>query len=82
MTKQNKVKTNAMRQLDKHHIAYTIFTYPDTIHSALEVAPLLGVPADHIFKTLVVLADDQNRQFIRQANERNIQNKWYTSPQP
>ena len=72
VTKQNKMKTNAMRQLDKHHIAYTTFTYPDTIHSALEVAPLLGVPADHVFKTLVVLADERRHLLIMVPGDREL----------
>ena len=57
MAKQNKPKTNAMRLLDKHHITYTAFTYPETVHSADEVASLLGVPASQVFKTLVTQAD-------------------------
>jgi len=49
-------KTNAMRALDARGIPYEVFTYPDTIHSAAEVAMLLGVPEGHVFKTLVVLS--------------------------
>ena len=64
MTKQNKMKTNAMCLLDKQHIAYTTFTYLETVHSAQEVAPLLGVPANHVFKTLVVLADESRHLLI------------------
>jgi Cys-tRNA(Pro)/Cys-tRNA(Cys) deacylase len=64
VTKQNKLKTNAMRMLDKHHVAYITFTYPDTIHSANEVASLLGVPAENVFKTLVVLADEKRHLLI------------------
>ena len=72
MTKQNKVKTNAMRLLDKHHVAYTMFTYPDTLHSAQEVAPVLGVPADHVFKTLVVLADEGRHLLIMVPGDREL----------
>ncbi len=72
MTKQNKVKTNAMRLLDKHHVAYTTFTYPDTLHSAQEVAPVLGVPADHVFKTLVVLADEGRHLLIMVPGDREL----------
>jgi len=53
-----------MRILDKQHIAYTTFTYPETVHSAQEVAPLLGVPVNHVFKTLVVLADKSRHLLI------------------
>jgi len=72
VTKQNKVKTNAMRLLDKHHVAYTTFTYPDTLHSAQEVAPVLGVPADHVFKTLVVLADEGRHLLIMVPGDREL----------
>ena len=58
MAKQSKVKTNAMRLLDKRHIPYTAFTYPETLHSAPEVAQALDVPVDQVFKTLVVFADE------------------------
>lgn len=57
MSKQQHVKTNAMRALDARKIAYDTFTYPSTIHSADEVAALLGVPADQVFKTLVMVAE-------------------------
>jgi Cys-tRNA(Pro)/Cys-tRNA(Cys) deacylase len=72
VTKQNKVKTNAMRLLDKHHVGYTTFTYPDTLHSAQEVAPVLGVPADHVFKALVVLADEGRHLLIMVPGDREL----------
>lgn len=72
MTKQNIVKTNAIRLLDKHHISYTIFTYPDTIHSALEVAPLLGVPASQVYKTLVAFADETRHLLIVVPGDREL----------
>jgi Cys-tRNA(Pro)/Cys-tRNA(Cys) deacylase len=46
-----------MRALDARKITYETFTYPSTIHSANEVATLLGVPADQVFKTLVMVAE-------------------------
>lgn len=72
MAKQSKSKTNAMRLLDKHGVAYTIFTYPETVHSANEVAPLLGVPASHVFKTLVTQADDDRYLLIMVPARREI----------
>ena len=57
MGKQSHVKTNAMRALDARKIAYDTFTYASTIHSADEVATLLGVPASEVFKTLVMVAE-------------------------
>ncbi len=64
MPKQQSVKTNAMRALDARHIPYTTFTYPDTIHSAKEVAELLGVSPERVYKTLVVLADADRRLLV------------------
>ena len=72
MTKQNTVKTNAIRLLDRHHITYTIFTYPETVHSAHEVAPLLGVPASCVYKTLVAFADDTRRVLIVVPGDREL----------
>lgn len=72
MAKQNKPKTNAMRLLDKHHIAYTAFTYPETVHSADEVAPLLGVPASQVFKTLVTRADGARNLLILVPGDREL----------
>lgn len=72
MTKQSKPKTNAMRFLDKYHVAYTTFTYPETIHSANEVALLLGVPASHVFKTLVTQADGERYLLIMVPADREI----------
>jgi Cys-tRNA(Pro)/Cys-tRNA(Cys) deacylase len=64
MAKSAKLKTNAMRALDARGIPYAVATYPDTIHSAAEVAQLLGVPASHVFKTLVVMADPGARLLL------------------
>jgi len=57
MARKSPPKTNAMRALDAHKIPYSTFFYAETIHSADEVAALLGVPAGHVYKTLVALAD-------------------------
>lgn len=57
MAKESGAKTNAMRVLEKRHVAYTTFRYPEEVHSASAVAPLLGVPAGHVCKTLVTQAD-------------------------
>ncbi len=72
MAKQNKVKTNAMRLLDKHQITYATFSYPETIHSANEVAPLLGVPASRVFKTLVAFADEKRHLLIVVPGDREL----------
>jgi Cys-tRNA(Pro)/Cys-tRNA(Cys) deacylase len=58
------VKTNAMRALEARRITYEVFLYPDTIHSASEVAPLLGVDAGQVFKTLVMEADGMRHLLV------------------
>lgn len=65
-------KTNAMRALDSRHVPYTTFTYPETIHSAAEVAALLGAPAGHVFKTLVVIADGARHLLVMTPGDREL----------
>lgn len=54
-----KVRTQAMRILDAHKIAYTVHLFPDTIHNAEEVATQIGLPSAQVFKTLVVLRENE-----------------------
>ncbi len=72
MTKEQKIKTNAMRLLDRQRIPYEAFYYPDSIHSAEEVAALLGVPASHVFKTLVVFADGKRHLLVITPGDREL----------
>lgn len=65
-------KTNAMRALDAHKIAYSTFLYAEAIHSADEVAALLGVPAGQVYKTLVVLADDGRHLLVMVPGDREL----------
>lgn len=53
-----RVRTQAMRALDAHKIAYEVHLFPDTIHNAEEVATQIGLPAAQVFKTLVALRED------------------------
>lgn len=52
-------KTNALRALDAHKIQYETVVYDQAgeFHSADEVAELIGVPVEEVYKTLVVLRD-------------------------
>jgi len=65
-------KTNAMRALDARHVPYSTFTYPDTIHSATEVADLLGVTPGQVFKTLVVIADGSRHLLVVTPGDREL----------
>ena len=49
-------KLNSMRLLEQQHIPYEAVTYSDadTFHDAEEVAEMLGVPVDMVYKTLVI----------------------------
>lgn len=48
------LKTNAMRILDKHKIAYKTYCYADTSAiSGVEIAAVLNENPDKVFKTLV-----------------------------
>ncbi len=50
-------KTNAMRVLDSRHVAYTVREYSPEIHSALDAAAAMGLPAERVYKTLVVMRE-------------------------
>jgi Cys-tRNA(Pro)/Cys-tRNA(Cys) deacylase len=62
--RERHVKTNAMRALDAHSIPYETFTYPSTVHSAEEVAPLLGAAPGEVFKTLVMLGEGDRHLLV------------------
>jgi Cys-tRNA(Pro)/Cys-tRNA(Cys) deacylase len=72
MARKSPPKTNAMRALDAHTIAYSTFYYAETIHSADEVAVLLGVPASQVYKTLVVVADGTRHLLVMAPGGREI----------
>ena len=48
-------KTNAMRALDARGIAYEVFTFDPAIHSAADVAAVVGMPSAQVYKTLVAV---------------------------
>lgn len=55
MRLMKKIKTNAMRLLDKAGIAYNVYTYDieDGFVDGVSVAEKIGHPAEKVFKTLV-----------------------------
>jgi Cys-tRNA(Pro)/Cys-tRNA(Cys) deacylase len=56
-------KNNVTRLLDSRQIAYTTAEYDGSqFHSAEEVAQLIGVPVDQVYKTIVVLREDKTRK--------------------
>jgi Cys-tRNA(Pro)/Cys-tRNA(Cys) deacylase len=55
-------KNNVTRLLDARGVDYKVFEFPPEKHSAEETAALLGVPANHVFKTLVVLRETKDKK--------------------
>ena len=55
-------RNNVTRLLDARKVAYEVFELPPEKHSAEETAVLLGVPEDHVYKTLVVLRETKGKK--------------------
>lgn len=55
-------RNNITRLLDARQVAYQVFELPPNRHSAEETAELLGVPSDHVYKTLVVLREARGKK--------------------
>jgi Cys-tRNA(Pro)/Cys-tRNA(Cys) deacylase len=69
------IKTNVTRLLDSRKIDYTAHEYDSAqFHSADEVAQLIGVPVEHVYKTIVVLREDKGRKplLVMVAGDREI----------
>jgi Cys-tRNA(Pro)/Cys-tRNA(Cys) deacylase len=69
------VKNNVTRLLDSRKIAYTTVEYDGaTFHSADEVARLIGVPVDQVYKTIVVLREEKGKKplLVMVAADREI----------
>ena len=60
----SEIKNNVTRLLDGQKIKYQAFAYDYDagVQSAVEVAQAIGLPADQVFKTLVVLSDEPRRK--------------------
>jgi Cys-tRNA(Pro)/Cys-tRNA(Cys) deacylase len=56
---EKKLRTQAMRMLDARKIPYAVHVFPDTIRDAAEVAAALRMPPAQVFKTLVLLREDE-----------------------
>lgn len=65
-------KTNAMRLLDAAHIAYEVFEFSPELHSVADIAPIIGVPADHVFKTLVAVAPTKRPLLVMVPGDREL----------
>ena len=62
-------KTNVMRVLDQKKIAYTPHYYDNTITNGMEVANILNLDPNKVFKTLVTVgASKRNYVFVVPVN--------------
>jgi Cys-tRNA(Pro)/Cys-tRNA(Cys) deacylase len=69
------IKNNVTRLLDSRKIAYTTAEYDgSTFHSADEVAHLIGIPVDQVYKTIVVLREEKDKKplLVMVAGNREI----------
>lgn len=56
--------TNVTRLLDAQKVPYTAFELTPEKHSALETARLLNVPAEQVYKTIVVLREGKGKPIL------------------
>ncbi len=69
------IKNNVTRLLDSRKVAYTTAEYDgSTFHSADEVAHLIGVPVEQVYKTIVVLREEKGKKplLVMVAADREI----------
>ena len=61
MAKNKESKTNAMRILERSKIAYQHYTYEcDEFVDAIQIADMLGLPYEKVYKTLVTAGSGGN----------------------
>ncbi len=65
-------KTNAMRVLDGRKVRYEVFTFSSEFHSADEVAEILGMSPDEVYKTLVVLRPKGKPMLVMIAADKEL----------
>lgn len=65
-------KTNAMRLLDSRRVPYKLHTFSAEIHSATEVAEVLKLPPEQVYKTLVVMRAKGKPMLVIVAGNREI----------
>ncbi len=68
-------KLHSMRFLASHGVPYTVWSFPDTIHSAVGVAEYCGFAPSQVYKTLVVVTSQGKPALVLVAGDREIQLK-------
>ena len=66
MSKKKKIKTNALRLLDRDHIPYRVeeYEYDDEHLSGEHIIDQVSLEASDIYKTLVLQADDDHQYLV------------------
>ncbi len=65
-------KTNAMRVLDREKVPYEPFYFSPEIHSATGVAEAVGIPANRVFKTLVVIRPKSHPLLVMVPGDKHL----------
>lgn len=58
------IKNNVTRFLDAHQARYSVYEFPAEKLGALEVARLLDVPPEQVFKTIVITRDKPKKPIL------------------
>ena len=64
MSESTNLKNNVTRLLESKKVAFQVrlYDYDAGVHSAVDVAQAVGLPAAQVFKTLVALADQPGKK--------------------
>ncbi len=68
-------KLNSMRILDSEGVSYDVLDFPDTIHSAQEVAEYFGVATSDVYKTLVLITAKKTPILVMVPADHDLQVK-------
>jgi len=58
------IKNNVTRFLESRKVEYEAFELPADKHSAEETAALIGVPADIVYKTIVIVREKKGKPIL------------------
>ena len=68
-------KLNSMRVLDSEGVSYDVLDFPDSIHTAQDVAQYVGVTASEVYKTLVLMTAKRTPLLIMVPADHDLQVK-------
>lgn len=68
-------KLNSMRVLDSESVPYDVLSFPDTIHSAQEVAEHFGIAGSDVYKTLVLMTSKKTPILMMMPADQELQVK-------